>query len=82
MGLKAWNCPNAYRNRHANFVMCTRLMDFAKHDYTDLAQCATAICAFGYWCPNTARPEISSNAKRDCAILYAEMVNDGGKKDG
>lgn len=79
--LKPYQCPNAYRTRHARFMLCRKLMDFSKHTYTDAAQCATAICAFGYWCPNTARAEVSVNAKRECALLYAEDMN-GGKDNG
>ena len=77
--LKPYQCPYAHRQKRVNFMMCKRLMDYTKHDYTKTEDCASAICAFGYWCPQTGRPEVSSNAKKDCAVRTAE---DGGTLDG
>ena len=77
--LKPYQCPYAHRQKRINFMMCKRLMDYTKKDYTKTEDCASAICAFGYWCPQTNRLEVSSDAKKNCAVKFA---GDGGMENG
>lgn len=75
--MKTYQCPHAYRTRHFNGLMCQLLMDQSKHSYTDPHECVQALCAFGYFCRQNNRWEVTPNGK-GCTLKELKEGFDNG----